>query len=400
MERENSETILIIIERFDKSNNIVLFDFVDSNAFETFNSLLDLQYDWINNPNMIQVTNYKQKKIREGTVYRVAFDVLRSLKDRISLVKESFIIGFSIQLDDNDLSLFGKSKSFNDSEKLLLGIEEPFKPFYNNLDLGVSKLSEIVIRNIGQGSWNELLADKKYEIIFDIGTIYTTSKTAIQTLIGNRDKEYQKSKPILLLSHWDVDHYHFLLALEDNTIKSFEAFIYRGILPNLTARKALGRFKMLNHKKLFPVSPESPLPKRSSSKLKQLTTSPNSAVLIYNASKNASRNRSGLGLAIRKISTSVIFSADFNYSQVSNYILPDLNYPCDHYLIVPHHGGNAGKFEYKINLQNRLIEAIISVGKNPYKPRHPYSKNIQELKKTGFKIVRTDNISSDYIINL
>ena len=220
-------------------------------------------------------------------------------------------------------------------------------------------------------------------------------------MIGNRDVDYQKSKPLLILSHWDVDHYHFLLGFDDNTIKSIPVFIYRASIPNLTARKALGRFRLLNNKALIPIATVLPIaPKRSSMELVNLDLTGKGDILIQNAHKNRSRNKSGIGLTVRKKNTSVILSGDYDYSQISNFILPILNYKCDHYLVVPHHGGKAGKFVYFNSTKNLLKEAVISVGTNPYKPPHPDRSYINDLTTKGFLIVRTDYLKNDHKINL
>ena len=105
-------------------------------------------------------------------------------------------------------------------------------------------------------------------------------------------------------------------------------------------------------------------------------------------------------MILRKSNTSVLFTGDYDYTQVCNYMLPDVRYKCNQFLIVPHHGGNAGKFAYACSTQNILKDAVISVGPNPYKPSHPHTNNIAALVAKGFSVIRTDIIAHDYVISV
>jgi len=60
-----------------------------------------------------------------------------------------------------------------------------------------------------------------------------------------------------------------------------------------------------------------------------------------------------------------------------------LNYRHEHSLVVPHHGGKAGKLIYKLPMQVRPKLAIISVGKNHF--HHSDEKNVTELQNLGLK---------------
>jgi hypothetical protein len=72
---------------------------------------------------------------------------------------------------------------------------------------------------------------------------------------------------------------------------------------------------------------------------------------------------------------------NLDYDQISRYILPHLNYKHLHNLVVPHHGGNAGKYTYIIPKYVSVSTAIISVGVNHYK--HPFPLNVKALRSSG-----------------
>ena len=108
------------------------------------------------------------------------------------------------------------------------------------------------------------------------------------------------------------------------------------------------------------------------------------------------KNISGLVLALRTIESSVIFSGDCFYSQLSENVLPQLEYKNNHNLIVPHHGGQAGKYFYK-NKKAEKVNAIISAGKSK---SHP-SKYYTDFLRCEFKTLRSTKVENkDIIIDL
>lgn len=395
-----SKAILVSIEKFNRATNIVLVDFTESNEFDSFDILLGLNYPWQQRPTMIRIINYYQRNLIEGSVCQISNENLILIRDRIELVEDSLLIGFQIDLAGFPVTFLEKAKPRKDQDWNLRSLTSGVEIDNVNFDITHSPIDKLIVRNIGQGSWNELISDSKCFLIFDCGTIHTTSRIDLISMFGNKNHEYQASKPGLILSHWDVDHYHFLLAFEDDTIKSIPMFMHRDIIPNLTAKKTIGRFNILNTQALLPVRACSSRPKRSSTALKSVTLNRSGSLLLFNACNNRSRNKSGIGLCLRKKKINVILPGDFDYSQVSSYMLPAVNYNSDHYLIVPHHGGNAGKFVYTSSQLNSLKQAVISVGNNPYKPKHPHIKNITDLQAKGFSVVRTDLITGDHIIYL
>jgi beta-lactamase superfamily II metal-dependent hydrolase len=394
------EELFFYVEKFQKQDGIVLMDFIDSNEFGSFDVITQLNYNWERRPTMIEVRNYKGRSLREGVTYRMTRETILRLANRLQILEESLIIGFRIQLDSDDGEIFGPSKNFTLTEQFWrfgLGAGDTL-PDQQQLPISAD---QVIVRNVGQGSWNEIASHGDVKLVFDIGTLWSTKASDIIRLISNRNLEYQRTKPSLILSHWDVDHYHFLLGLEDATIKSFDRFITRTDPPTLTARKAAGRFRILNPTALIEVAPLAPpATMKNSTALGHSYLTTNRDYILFNSYKNPSRNKCALGLTIRKNSKAVIFSGDYDYSQVSNHILPLLNFKCDHYLVVPHHGGKAGKFIYNHSRLNKLQEAVISVGKNPYKPQHPHSNNVTQLRATGFSVIRTDYKGTDHIISL
>lgn len=94
----------------------------------------------------------------------------------------------------------------------------------------------------------------------------------------------------------------------------------------------------------------------------------------------------------------MILSGDALYEQLSRDILVDLNFQHTHHLLVPHHGGKAGRFKYARPFKTLFGNAIISVGKNPY--GHPIENNIESLRGVGFHVRQTRFEKQDIVISL
>jgi hypothetical protein len=75
-----------------------------------------------------------------------------------------------------------------------------------------------------------------------------------------------------------------------------------------------------------------------------------------------------------------------------------IGYSGKHYLVVPHHGGNAGKFTYELETKTKVTSAVISVGKNPY--GHPLKRNMDSLRRLGFTLLKTNTHENDIEIDM
>lgn len=395
------DNIIVSIEEFNREFRYVIFDFFDSNEilkFDPDNNDLSLS---ANEGFMVKLNNYWGKSLQENTYYSLSHEIVRSWFDEnlINTDVDSFLINYEINLPvEYNQNIFGTSISLNEEDEFQLGLLGYSGNYKMINDFGLSGKLKVNIRNVGQANWNEILVDDMYKVIYDIGAPTNHKKSELKKLIGKRGKEYQKSKPILILSHWDKDHYHGLLGMTDKEIQSFQYFIFRNKVPNLTSRLIRGRLlRILGNGRLIGIDA---IPKSSKKSTYQLSPINNTAcqLVIYNSEENKNRNVSGLFVSLKSAKSSVVFSGDGKYDQVSKFILPFLNYPHNHSLIVPHHGGSAGRFEYKASPNINLNRAIISVGINRY--GHPTNSVITSLKTEFKNIEQTRYRLNDIVINM
>jgi beta-lactamase superfamily II metal-dependent hydrolase len=399
-----NEEVLITLESYSKKNNEILFDFLDLNSFLKFNESLDLEMDDPRGPSMLLITNFKDtRRFNEGVYYKINEKTLKELREQITLENESSVIKYRIDFLSKEIKDLVTSSRI--SNEYLSELTESHRKGDDDINLisisnGVGNFVnlKLIVRHVGQGSWNEFVFDGHPRIIYDIGTSYQTKKIEVKKLISFRETDYQLAKPIIILSHWDVDHYHLLLQAEDDTIKSINYFLYRSKIPNKTSNDLLDRFKQLNPNALIPIRELDDNSKVAADRLEKLFTF-HSSFTLYNGAKNRNRNKGGILLTYFSKKICVVCGADFHYSQLNNFVLADLNFPHNHYLIVPHHGGEAGKVCYKLKNAN-FKDAIISVGYNIY--NHPFQWVKDELQLIKFNPVdfRIRQPHHNYELNL
>lgn len=393
--------VLVYIEEFNKQNGTVLFDFIDSNEYNLFNGIFNRQAN-LDKPSMVFLNNYTGRTIRENTIYSIRPEIIYTWQNQVSSSIEnvnSFLIGYLIDVKNLTQEIFESAVSLND----LLD----FQLNYHMLGNGnLSQISfhphgnlSVTIRNVGQGNWNEISFNNEVKVAYDVGAPLNVSKSEVIRIIGNRTEKYAQSRPVLVLSHWDKDHYHSLLGMgHEELSKSFSAFVCRSRVPNLTSRILFKRISIAVGDANTCTIPADQRLTRGGPTFFRNVNPETDQIVIYNAQYHKNRNISGLILSIKSRDKSVILSGDAHYEQISRDILQQLSYKHQHCLVVPHHGGRAGKYSYNIPAGVSPDKAIISVGVNPY--GHPYPSYVNALKANGFLVQRTNRQGNDITINL
>jgi hypothetical protein len=336
-----------------------------------------------------------RKRFRPGVYYRLDEQFLREGDFSVELIGNSYLRGFTLVLNGHSLSEFiagtGKPELLNPTGYDADVVSEKLKS--KDLFTGSENYDELIVKKVGQGSWNELLKESQPKLVFDIGTKWVTSKTDVKALVAPREIVYQNAYPMLILSHWDVDHYHLLLACDDDTLKSFPVFIFRAELPNVTSQDFYLRFSRLNNAAMLGIRPRPAVRKQNNSVLEEISSS-SSRLKLYNGTDSRLRNPSGMTITYQTAKIVVVFGADLHYRQLQNYILVLFNFPHDHYLIVPHHGGEAGTFTYNL-LAAVKKDAIISADN----VRHPFPRYVAALEHIKFTTYKLW-IRQEYVLPL
>ncbi|MBS1634623.1 MAG: hypothetical protein JST26_01790 [Bacteroidetes bacterium] len=397
-----ADSVLVYIEEFNKQDGTVLFDFIDSNEYRLFNESLNVNTD-LNKPSMVLLKNYKGRTIQDNTIYAIRPATIQSWREQNAIISDnlnSFLIGYNIDVAKTKEPIFNESVSLSDFfdafylNYYMTGNGDKSKiPFHKK-----GKVS-VTIRNVGQGNWNEINFNDKVKFVYDAGAPMNASRADVATIIGNRNTLYPTSKPVLILSHWDKDHYHSLIGMTDTELQNnFSAFVCRDRVPNLTSRIIFGRLRnAVGSANTYTISANTRLIRGGPTFFSPLTPICNQVVL-YNSQQHKNRNISGLALTVKTKSGSIILPGDAHYDQISRDILPHLNYKHKHNLVVPHHGGKAGTYQYNTPALAMVNMAVISVGANRY--GHPFANYIASLSTSGFTIHQTNTAATDITVTL
>jgi beta-lactamase superfamily II metal-dependent hydrolase len=241
----------------------------------------------------------------------------------------------------------------------------------NDLD-SYSGVIKLTVRDVGHGNWNEIKYRNK-RILFDIGAQKNFGEEDLLEII--REAKFKIGEEIyIFISHWDVDHYHGILKLSDKELQLIKAIFGPANIPDTNTAKRV--MNLINDAgiKFYGVPFTS---KRHPHK--QIELNPifsGSKLKIYRSSETKSRNLDSVVMFLEGNKKSVLFSGDNTYEKIFDYVLTicKSNVPLN--LILPHHGGRAGKF--KINSWNtvNLENIIISFSeKNSY--GHPLPENLK-----------------------
>ncbi|CCG53465.1 Protein of unknown function, putative hydrolase [Flavobacterium indicum GPTSA100-9 = DSM 17447] len=390
------QDVLVVIEEVNWKENYIIFDFLDSEEFLKFDTFLEIQH-LESKTSMVKIVNYSQKRVRENTIYAINKEVFSNLNDSIEIIEDSYLFGYTINLSQNSIPFFLQSVSFNIEEKFNIGAIARGNLSTNFLDIKLKDNIEVNVRDVGQGNWNEIINDKIVKVVYDVGAPMNASKSIVRGYIGNKTIEYSQNKPILVLSHWDKDHYHSLIGMTNLELQCFSSFICPSFLPNITSRILFSR--IVSAIGINNVLTIHNLPKlRGIPPILDLISPPNNKLKIFNSTENKDRNKSGIVLAIVTSKSSIIMPADCHYELISNFILPLINHTNLHSLIVPHHGGKAGLYNYNLSPGSNPNLALISVGKNRY--GHPMAHYTNSLTLDGFKVISTQDLTNDILIQL
>lgn len=394
-----NEECIVYLESFKKSEQgfyeKAYIDFRTIRDRNIFNKVIFGGVDKLNNGKVIDIATIIElsglktsKRLVRGSYYKLNLQLLQGYN--IELNNDSLIIGAHYNLRNMPIP--------NNDDNELLQRHSPVLPSTNYfststpIESGLVKterINKVKVQNVGQANWNELLYDDKIVILFDAGAELRAKKKEVQDFISSKEQVLKSSKPILIISHWDLDHVHCLKMLDEHLVsKYFSILICPNRIKSLTYSNIILTFKnALGGDKVFAMTP----PRKGTELPKRLKLS-NSIFSLYIGEASRNINYCGLILYVKGERMSCNLTGDCRLSQakeIYDYEKPKSNH---HFLIAPHHGGDCGINYRQYSLPCDLI--AISVGdSNPY--GHPQKDMLKYLK--GMGKVKQTNIDGDII---
>lgn len=404
--------VVVYIEKVDRKNKYLLLDFpINKGGTDYYQNFL-IQSNaepLVKEASMIEIHDVEFEKHgtpKEGLYYEIPNNLLNEEVWNQGIVVEeedSPYIAFKISTKNSGPLNFRNALRYsqfvqntdNDRPDNLEAILAKF----NRLSVN-SKSIKLIVRDIGQGNMNEIHFAPESFIMFDMGAKRTND---ILPKINGIGKLYRRVRVInkimclapkesfrgFVLSHWDIDHYNALLYIENQDLDEFEIFVVPEMLPTKTSKRAFDRIAQRNVLAV-PMRHRTTLP--NSTRFQPIFN--NGLFILYRGSRHYNRNKSGLTITAHKNNADVLLSGDTHYDQIDNYMLSQCSNK-DLYVVMPHHGGEAGETD-RILGWNNLSEAAISVGKNQW--NHPLKAVTDALdKKIGInKVHNTIKANQDY----
>lgn len=233
---------------------------------------------------------------------------------------------------------------------------------------------KLIVHNVGQGNMNEIKQSDESYIIFDAGTA-VLNKNVPYHIVDNKLQAVLKSSslPLFVLSHWHTDHYSFLFELQNIYLSKIKSFIFPNCVKSFGVYCFIAKLNLLGKavtmQKLQHVKPW---------EKRQLN---DKVILFANKYVKTNINNSGLTLFVQGDENNAMLPGDCNYRIAEGQANDIITHPMGnhiHYLVIPHHGGLAGKVSY--NIKNAPCrQGIISVGENDY--GHPMKDVIAQAEK-------------------
>lgn len=370
---------------FRTSKDFLLFQqFLEGGLAQSDSSYIHLKYVKI------------KQRLKYDTYYRLNIDELKRLKSKndLSFIIEddSYVIGahyiFSKNAEyDEILQKCTQSEEYEFEMEEFDNNRENCIDFRTEVELTQNpvKVPSLYVADVGQANWNELRDDDKTVLVFDCGSPLNCRRKKTDEIWDNHKLRLKKSPSTLVISHWDIDHYHCLVNRNERFVSYFTV-VFCPLPKSKTSRKVFGKLKKAFGNNFVFIPRFGGMSNRSSWPPMKLEKRSHN-LSLYAGDDSDNINLCGLAIFVDGPNKTGLFSGDLSLGQC-NEVMMNENNTKPHVLIVPHHGGYCG--QTSLQIMNPIDLAIISVGaNNSYKhPNRDVLKCLRKISKNGIK--RTD----------
>ena len=390
----NQECIVYLDSYYKAGDGIVdaYIDFRQSKDWGLFRRFVDLPES---SGSYIELQSLKSsKRLMRGCYYKLNLELLKGFQLRRS--ENSLIIGGSYDLanmqtpDGNETELLQQHEPLEPEDMSLRNVPREFPAIISS-----TNDMSLFVKNVNQANWNELRFGNKVIVLYDAGARLNASLAEVKSIFDSRKDDLETSKPILVISHWDMDHIHCLKLLTKYDIaKYFSALICVDKMKSVTATGVFNNFmSALGNKKVWCVSPVM----RTNGIDMHLWINIG-CITFYIGEQSRNINYSGITMFVKGVAKSANYTGDCRLTQAKSVydqeVAQGIN-TNEHVLVAPHHGGDYGvsfrHYSFPCN------EISISVGaNNSY--GHPQKDMLRYLSSLG-TVKRTD-VQGDIAVRL
>ena len=390
-EDDDEKECIVYLEVTKKVEDGIYDAYVDFRRIEDvaiFKQMCDETGDFGQRNTYLHLQSFRSaKRLMRGCYYALNLALL--LNFQYSVAEDSLFVGRTYDLSQMEMP--------QDESGELLQSHQPLDPeqmlvMHPNSQMQIAPLQDanlkLCVRDVDQANWNELLEDDTIRVIYDIGARLNASKAEVAALFDVRKTEIMRDKPMLVLSHWDMDHIHCLRYLDENDIsKCFSKLICVDMMKSVTSTAVYSSFvSALGAANVSCLQ----VPPRTDGIAMHLSKREGNMV-FYVGEKSRNINFSGVCMFVDGPSQSVAFTGDVKLIQAKSMYDQERNNGLNkarHILIAPHHGGDYSASSRVYS--QPLTEVIISVG-NGNQYCHPDPHMLSYLDNlSGSNVKRTD----------
>lgn len=263
------------------------------------------------------------------------------------------------------------------------------------------------VNDVGQANSNEILSGEDPIIVYDFGAPLSCSTARVNVLRNNRLPIYKRTQPILVISHWDLDHYRCLVGMSLLDLQCFSGVFCPEHMKSITSQKVfLNLYSALPGRVWSVIAPA----RRKSGQynIHRVASYNADQFNLFVGDRQSNINFSGLLVGFVGYNEIAELTGDAHLSQADellhkmNRINPNT---MPNNIVVPHHGGVPRSGIHVLNWPINYIphEALISVDANDpinnARYHHPDTQVINMYTSAGFSVERTD-LQGDLIVNL
>ncbi len=379
--RLRQQECIVYLEAYEKVGDAIVDAYVDFRQRKDF-MLFSRVANNDNNSKatFIELRGLKSaKRLRRGCYYKLNLDFIKNYQ--IARSDNSLIIGGSYDLGNMQMPK-GDNEEVLQSHKVLDPEEmsEANVPQGAVFDIKRTDDLKLFVKDVGQANWNELRSGDLVKVVFDAGAELHASPREVRNIIASRKNDLMRSKPVLVISHWDMDHIHCLKEMDVNDIRAcFSKIVCPDKLKTLSSKDVLSDFRLaLGAANVYCL----PLPRRTNG-IAMHHWRREGCVSIYRAESSSQINYCGLVMFVCGDNKSANCTGDCKLIQAKDVYDQEVAHGLltrGHVLVAPHHGGDNGAKNRLYSLPCDYID--ISVGaNNGY--GHPQSDMLRYLSRLG-----------------
>ena len=307
------------------------------------------------------VKTLPHKGFRAGSWYEVPLSLFDSFQDAGNEEANDLVLMKLVYHaeDDIDLTAFKLEDADWQYASIPASIRNQNQLAALNARIGTKQEDvSLQVRNVWCANWNEVYSGDELLFVYDFGLDLAFDNRERSARSMAFDVQAASSDRFFgVISHWDLDHYNGLIDMKHQTVSRLAGLICPVKIPNTDKVRRL--FHKLN-KEGIPVQ-VIPSTGSTSHRIELHPVCESAFYTMYRSTDGSDRNQSGIVMEVNGRAKTGILTGDHHYLQLLKGVMNrHKTNPTPYELVVPHHGGNAGKWTDEV--KRRLDLTAFSCG--------------------------------------